>query len=290
MTEGIYTARRSRLAGGSIVALAFAACAAIAGGCASTGESAGVDALVADVGQYPAPPSAVVRPKLGVPPMQVSGSGNAFGFDVSSSEQIEENAADQLTTLWQKSRRFRMIERAQLNQLLREQDLEGIVRADEAAMLGEVRGLDYLCIGKVTNFEVRVDTKSSGMGVGGGGRWTDKLLGSRDPLGGFQGGFDRKNSTITITCGVDLRIVDPSTGEIAVAETSTINRELKADSLGVDLDLFRTEADADIQINEDDAGKLLRLALDQTIRQMLPEVDELLIRKWDEEDVEEDDA
>lgn len=259
-------------------------------GCASTGESASIDTLTADVGRYPAPPSAVVRPRLGVPPLTVSGQrGGAFGFDINASDQLAQNAADQLTTLWMKSRRFKMIERAQLGQLLSEQDLEGIVRPDQLAAVNEVQGVDLLCLGKVTNFEIRVDRTRSGVKLGGSSsRLNEKLFGKRDPLDGFRGGFDKKNSTIIINCGVDLRLVNPSTGSIEVADTIDINRELKADSLGIDLDLFETRADADIQITESDAGKILRLALDQAIAKMLPDVDDMLIRDWDEADHQAD--
>ena len=274
------------------VVFAFAM-SVVGGGCSSTAESASMDALTANVGNYDSPPSEVRRPRLAVPPMDVSGGGGNLGFNVSASSELEDLAADQLTTLWFKTRRFRVIERAQLEQLLREQDLEGIVRDSELALQGDIRGVDYLCLGKVTNFEVRVDTSSSGMNVGGSSsRLNERVFGRRDPLRGFKGGFDRQNTTIIISCGVDIRLVDPNTGEVAVAETTDFNRELKADSLGVDLDLFRTEADASIQINESDAGKLLRLAFDQAIREALPDIDEVLIREWDDREPrgEDDDA
>lgn len=271
------------------IAIGFAFAGTI--GCSSTGESASIDTLTANVGKYDPPPSSVLRPRVGVPPLDINGGGSAFGFNVGSSSRLQKNAADQLTTLWHQSRRFSVIERAQLDQLLREQDLEGIVRPDELAMINEIRGVDYLCLGKVTNFEVRVDRNRSAVGVGGSSsRLNERIFGQRDPLDGFQGGFDRRNVTITVSCGVDLRLVDPSTGEIAVAETADVNRELQANSLGFDLDIFRTEADADIRITESDAGKLLRLALDQTIREMLPEVDAMLVREWDEDRRQADEA
>lgn len=266
------------LARRAIVPCLAAALALMLVGCASTSETAAVDRLTADVGNYPAPPTNVQMPALGVPQMSIQGSGGAFGFNPSGNARLEEMAADQLTTLWMQTDRFRVIERAQLEQLLSEQGLEGIVRPDELAAMGQVRGTDYLCLGRVTNFEVRVDRRKSGMRVGSG--VTDRMLG-RD-LRGVRGGFDKQNTTITISCGVDLRLVDPASGEIWVAEQSDFNRELRADALGFDLDIFRTRADADIRVTESDAGKLLRLALDQSIREMLPDVDAKLRQQWRE--------
>ena len=70
---------------------------------------------------------------------------------------------------------------------------EAHAKPGELAKTGQVRGVDYLLLGKVTNLRV----KQEHTGHGGGAM-----------------GFElRKKSTNIITdCGVDIRLVDPSSG------------------------------------------------------------------------------
>jgi len=85
-------------------------------GCSSSKESASRDTLTQNVGQYPAGPSGVNKPRSACPPFQVqAGAGFSGGGDLNGL------AADQMTTLLDQSDRFRVIERAQLQKLLDEQ-------------------------------------------------------------------------------------------------------------------------------------------------------------------------
>ena len=130
-------------------------------GCASSSESAGGDTLTSNVGKYDPPPSGAARPRVGVPPFSVqAGQGFSGGGD------LNELAADQMTTLLDNSERFSVIERAQLQKLLDEQNLEGIVVPGEMAKSAQVRGVDYLLLGKVTNLRVKKEDKSRAFGLG----------------------------------------------------------------------------------------------------------------------------
>lgn len=238
-------------------------------GCASSTETAQRDELTAHVGVYPPPPAGIAKARVGVPPFQVQADRQSFG---GTEEQLERLASDQMTTLLHQTQRFAVIERGQLEQLMREQNLEGIVKSGELAKPAQVRGVDYLLIGKVTNFRVKADRQNRGMDVGTGG-----LLGGR--LAGMGGGFSKEDVRITTDCGVDIRLVDPTTGEVAVAHFGEFKRTDAASAMGLNVMSFRSDANADIQIQADDAGKILRLAFDDALRKMIPEIDSKLAER-----------
>lgn len=241
-------------------------------GCASTGSSASMDQLTANVGNYPPPPPGIERPKVGVPPFDINKSRVHLEGGVKAG--LRNIAADQLTTLMGMTGRFVMVERAQLQQLLREQGLEGIVRADQLAKRGRVLGVDYLLLGEVTNFRVSVSQTKSGFGMGSG---VMELL-TDENLPGGSTGYSREKTQITTEVGVDIRLVDPQTGRVLVTSFGAFNRTDTASALGVSVMGVGGDADADIQIGKDDAGRLLRLALDNAIRKMLPRLDRKLRR------------
>jgi curli biogenesis system outer membrane secretion channel CsgG len=244
---------------GAAVALMWGGVAMV--GCSSSHESAGRDTLTENVGKYPAAPSGVNKPRVGVPPFNVQTAGGISG-------DLNSLAADQMTTLLDQSDRFRVIERAQLQKLLDEQNLEGIVRPGELAKPGQVRGVDYLLIGKVTNLRVKRENKGNEFGLA--------------QLGGIvnAGGADVKNkeTVITTECGVDIRLVNPTTGETMphTSNFSEYKRTDSAKSMGVAILGANAESNADIEISEDDKGKILRLALDDALRKALPQIDQFL--------------
>src|ERR1700761_7472716 len=92
-------------------------------GCSSSKESAERDTLTANVGRYEPGPSGVNKPRVGVPAFSVQ-TGQGFG---GGGGDLNALAADQMTTLLDQTERFTVIERVQLQKLLDEQNLEGIV-------------------------------------------------------------------------------------------------------------------------------------------------------------------
>jgi curli biogenesis system outer membrane secretion channel CsgG len=235
-------------------------------GCAGTksSEKAEADTMTSNVGTYPPAPAGAERARIGVPPFNVTGtSGNKA--------ELNDIAADQMTTLLHLSNRFDVIERTQLQQLLNEQNLEGVVKAGELARPGQVRGVDYLLLGKVTNLRVKAEKTSHGLNVG--------QLGL--PLGGAAGAFDYKDTRnkVTTECGVDIRMVDPTTGSIKAAHFGEFRRTDSLGSLGIAVLGFQSESSADLNISEDDKGKILRLAFDEALRKMLPQVDAALVMR-----------
>ena len=248
-----------KVAFAGVIALAVVAAAGFGGGCASSKESAGRDTLTENVGRYDAAPSGVVKPRVGVPPFNVkTGAGFSGGND------LNDLAADQMTTLLDASDRFAVIERTQLQKLLDEQNLEGIVVPGEMAKPANVRGVDYLLLGKVTNLRVKKENKSRGFGLA--------------QVGGLVGGADVKKKDVVITteAGVDIRLVDPTTGEVLLSNFSEYKKTDEAGAFGLDVLGANAEADANIQIDEDDKGKILRLALDDALRKSMPKLDKFL--------------
>jgi curli biogenesis system outer membrane secretion channel CsgG len=246
---------------------------ALACGCAGTKDTASKDKLTQNVGRYSPPPSISDedKPKVGVPSFVIQQVPGQFSGNKSQLSQV---AADQMTTLLVESGRFNVVERGQLEQLLKEQDMEGIVRQDQMAKAGQVLGTDYLLIGRVTNFRVKQDQTKSGVDVGGIGG----MIGG-GKFGAGSTGFDKKNQRITTEVGVDIRLVDPSSGSIVVARKGEFNRTDSADAMGISVFGMGGHSDAQLTIEEDDAGRILRLAFDDALRQMLPDIDSKILSK-----------
>ncbi len=227
--------------------------------CQSTSESAGANQLTANVGRYDAPPPGLVPPRLGVPKVTVSGDNSAG---------MEKLAADQLTTLMTNTDRFMVIERAQLDKLLDEQNMEGIVREDERSQAGQVRGVDFLMTAAITNFRTKATRTGSNFGIGN----ITRSIGI---------GMDMDKSAIEIKteCGVDIRVVDATTGAVLVADQSEFTRSDNASSMGLQILGVGGSSEADIEIDQDDRGLILRLALDDAVKRMLPALDRKLMAR-----------
>jgi len=231
-------------------------------GCSNSKESASRDTLTANVGVYPPGPSGVNKPRVGVPPFSVQAGSGFFG----GGGDLNSLAADQMTTLLDQSDRFTVVERAQLQKLLDEQNLEGVVKPGELAKQGQVRGVDYLLLGKVTNLRVKKETKGNNFGVA-------QVTGMLNV-----GGADVKNTETVITteCGVDIRLVDPTSGQLLTSNFSEYKKTDSASSMGLSILGANAESNADISLSEDDKGKILRLALDDALRKSLPKIDKFL--------------
>lgn len=247
-------------------ALALILVAAVGASCSSTSESAEVQPLAANIGVYSPPPPGLTLPRVGIPAMEV-------GSDASAG--MENIAADQLATLLVRTDRFDVIERSQLQKLLDEQGLEGTVVAEEASAKGRIRGVDYLLLGKVTNLRVKETRTNNKSGFG-----NIVNIATENVSGGI-GGLDIDSSKVEIKveCGVDLRLVDPTTGSTIEANFSEYTRTDKASSMGVQVLGVGAKGDADIQMSDDDRGLILRLALDDAVRKMLPRIDRKLMQR-----------
>ena len=113
---------------------------------------------------------------------------------------IGEGMTDMLTTALFNTNRFIVLERGELGEVLREQDLaaSGRIKPGTEAPTGEIEGAELLVVGAITEFEPNAG------GVGGG------LL-----TGVFGAGIGLNVAHIAI----DLRIIDAKTSRILSAQT-----------------------------------------------------------------------
>jgi curli biogenesis system outer membrane secretion channel CsgG len=115
---------------------------------------------------------------------------------------IGEGMTDMLTTALFNTNRFIVLERGELGEVLREQDLaaSGRIKKGTEAPIGEIEGAELLVVGAITEFE------PSASGVGGG------LV-----LPGLGAGIGVKTAHVAI----DIRVIDAKTSRILAAQTVT---------------------------------------------------------------------
>lgn len=113
---------------------------------------------------------------------------------------VGKGIADEFVTEFLKTNRFRLIEREQIDQVLAEQDFgqTGRVDAATAASIGKILGVDFLVMGRVTEFSLK-STEVSGLslkkGIGLGVKSTNAIV------------------------AIDARLVDSTTAEIIASVT-----------------------------------------------------------------------
>ncbi len=112
---------------------------------------------------------------------------------------IGRGVADMLVTSLVESDKFIVIERAELDEILKEQGLgqTGLVTPQSAAKVGQLLGLQRMITGSITEFGSK-----------------------KSKVGGGIGGFDIGVSTTTARVVVDLRIINVNTGEIVMAKSA----------------------------------------------------------------------
>ena len=115
---------------------------------------------------------------------------------------IGQGIADMLVTKLVESNQYLVVERNELDAILKEQGLgqSGLVTQQSAAKVGQLLGVEMIVTGSVSEFG---EKKSK---VGGG-------------IGSF-GGFNIGVATKTARVGVDIRLVNTSTGEIIAAKSA----------------------------------------------------------------------
>ena len=120
---------------------------------------------------------------------------------------IGDGMADMLSTALFHSNRYIVLERQQVSDVLREQDLgaSGRIKKGTEAPIGEIEGAELLITGAVTEFEGAAS--GGGGGIGGiGGLGTAGRV-----LGGIAGGFKKAHMAI------DMRVIDTRTSRIVAA-------------------------------------------------------------------------
>ena len=224
-------------------------------GCGTSTEEKYSRDPMPEIGNYPPTPQPWTRVRVAINKFQDKTKG---GYNKPDGGQ----AAEQMETLVIRSKRFNTIERLQLENLLKEQGLEGVVDPAELAKPGKVRGVDYLILGAITNFRVKI-VKT---GTSGGVFSALKVLAPVD--------IDTSKTVISTEVGVDVKLVNTTTGEIVSKDFGEVKREDVASAWGVKVLGIGGDAKNEMRIDQDAMGKIMRWALDESYKQMLPDIDE----------------
>ncbi|MBI5806606.1 hypothetical protein HZA73_11300 [candidate division TA06 bacterium] len=172
---------------------------------------------------------------------------------------IGSGMADMLTTALVKSGKFMVIERQQLAKIMQEQSLgmSGAVTPQSAAQVGKLLGVELMVTGSVNEF----GEKSSK--VGGS-------VGSSVSKGMF--GLNRLGvETKTARVGLDVRLVNTTTGEIVAADGIAEDESKKGVDVGTDEFSFSN----DTHFDETLAGKATRKAVNKIIEMITGAMDKV---------------
>lgn len=249
--------RRKEIFLGVDMRLALALGAVLLVGCGTTTSETYSRDQMPDVGTYPVAPAGVKKVRVA-----------AVDFEDKTGERVGDQAAEQMTSLLLRCPdRFNVIERSQLKNLLREQGLEGVVDPSELARPGKVRGVDYLVYGSVTNLRVKMVRQQTGFDVA---KIAPRIPGALE--------IDTSKTVVHVQCDVDVKMVNTTTGEIVAGDFGAVNREDVASAWGMKILSIGGSAKNELHLDKDSYGRILRRALDDAFRKMLPRIDDKLSR------------
>jgi curli biogenesis system outer membrane secretion channel CsgG/ribosomal protein L40E len=228
-------------------------CACTLLGCSSSDAS---KMSLAKVGSYPAAPSLMNRPRLGV---------TSFAMDLdSAANALGDYAADQMAQMLGKSNRFAIVDRQSFSRMVDHQNLTGAFKPGQVVQAASIDGVDYVLVGTISNLSIVKKAEEPGM--------VDKMKELVTRAGA------RKDVVVSATCGVGFSIIDPTTSDIVIANNSEFARTSAAPDLGIDVmeDTSNVAAGAELPVNHADCEKVIQLALDDAIRKSLPKIDRFL--------------
>jgi curli biogenesis system outer membrane secretion channel CsgG len=230
--------------------------AALAGCGTSTKEEYRRDSMP-EIGNYPPKPTTWTKVRVGVNKFMDKTNNRA-----SHSRPVGEQAGEQFETLVVRADRFNAVDRLQMENILKEQGLEGVVDPAELAKPGRIRGVEYLFLGAITNFRIKINKTRTGGGI------FDAVIKPIAPLD-----IDTSKTEIETQVGVDIKMVNTTTGEIVAKDFGEVTRIDTASAWGVRVLGIGGSAKNELKIDEDAQGKILRWALDESFKKMLPMID-----------------
>lgn len=133
--------------------------------------------------------------------------------------------AAQLATALERSGRFIVLERANLDQIMNEQRLkaQGVTNPETGPELGNLTGVQFLIYGAVTEFGTQEQGRNISLGVSGFGGAGPMMP---NPL---SGALSHESSSGAVA--LDIRVVDSSTGQ--VLETHVVREILQSKGLSL---------------------------------------------------------
>ncbi|MDQ2180196.1 CsgG/HfaB family protein [Marinifilum sp. D714] len=153
---------------------------------------------------------------------------------------VGDGVSDMLTTALVKSGNYRVMERAEIDRILNEQDFgqSGRVTQQSAAKMGQVLGVEIAVIGSVSEFGYK-----------------------RGETGGAVKGLGIGVSNQQAVVGVDVRMVNTNTGEIITAENVRKKKSAKGLKLRTKKLAFKDQKDFDESL----VGKAAREAIEDVV-------------------------
>ncbi len=147
--------------------------------------------------------------------------GSTAKLGLYEGHDVGEALAAQLTTALQHSGCFIVTERLELSNILREQELAmaGIVNPETGAKQGRVIGAEWIIKGEVTELEVEARGKGFSLGI---------------PIPGLPAGVRLGGEKAGAHIGLDLRIVDSTTG--ATVQSHYVKAESKTRGMAIGFD------------------------------------------------------
>ncbi len=180
----------------------------------------------------------------GLPRISVMALENKTGW---RAYDIGNGMADMLVTALAKTKKFKVIERSELKKVLEEQNLglSGAVTPQSAAKIGKLLGVQYIIIGSINEY----GTKSSGVGLFGVGV-----------------------KTHTAEVGLDIRVVDTTTAEVAASVSGHGSESTGAVEIN-NADIMPTDVHiGSPQFNTTLIGKATREAVDDAAEKVTEEL------------------
>ncbi len=161
---------------------------------------------------------------------------------------LGKGVADELVTALLATERFRLIEREEVDKVLKEQNIGkgGVLDPQTAAKIGKILGVQYLVIGRITDFSTKED---------------DDILANpnhNNPMG-------MRITRATSRVSIDARLVDATTAVILTSVTGTGKKKT------VNLGIITKEGGisfGDKDFKKSDLGRAFRQAANSTARQL----------------------
>jgi len=158
-------------------------------------------------------------------------------------QPVGNGMADMLTTALVKSGQYRVFERQEIEKIMGEQALgmSGAVTPESAAKAGKMLGAEVAIIGAVTEFGYKKQSTGGAL----------KKI-------GIGASISKQSASV----GIDVRLVNTTSGEILKAET--VRKEKK--NLGGSLDTEDIRFDNQDKFDESLVGKATREAIDEVVK------------------------
>ncbi len=163
-----------------------------------------------------------------------------------------------MTTALIESGQFIVVERANLQQVLSEQELKTsrLTNPNTGPTHGKIIGVQHLVYGSVTEFGA--EDKGSGFSIGGSGGGIGNLI---------SGALSTQSASGNVT--IDVRLVDTTTGQ--VIETHTINQPISSSGFDVSLG-YRGINMGTNQFDKTPLGVASRAVISRAVRRITSDV------------------